>query len=249
KARDDNQNSFLDLLGDDDDTFNQRKVEYPNEPDWDKLQSLKSEKETTGFYLTGHPLDDFRLEMDNFCSTTLDKVGEEIWQNRDLSVAGIVTKFQERYAKNGNPFCIFTVEDYGGSLEIALFGDDYVKHGPYIKQDHFLFIRGRMQPSWRNQGQFEFKATQVQLLPEVREKLCKQLSIELNMKLVSRELVNELNNIVAANPGRCDLLVTLKDVDSTVDVTLFSRKVKVAVTNELLGSLEGLVGKKSFRLN
>ncbi len=216
---------------------------------WSRMEQLNFERDVVGIYISGHPLDDFRLEMDNFCSTTLDKVGEEIWQNRDLSIAGIVTKFQERYAKNGNPFCIFTVEDYGGSLEIALFGDDYVKHGPYIKQDHFLFIRGRMQPSWRNQGQFEFKATQIQLLPEVREKLCKQLSIELNMKLVSRELVNELNNIVAANPGRCDLLVTLKDVDSTVDVTLFSRKVKVAVTNELLGSLEGLVGKKSFRLN
>ena len=216
---------------------------------WSRMEELNFERDVVGIYISGHPLDDFRIELDNFCSTTLDQVHDERWQNRELCLAGIVTKTQERYAKNGNPFCIFTVEDYGGVLEIALFGDDYVKHGSYIKQDHFLFIRGKMQSSWRNQGQFEFKPTQIQLLPEVREKLCKQISIELNLRLVSRELINKLNTLVNTNPGPCNLLVTLKDVETTVDVTLLSRKVKVSVTNEMLSELEDLVGKERFRLN
>lgn len=217
---------------------------------WGQMDKLRFERDVVGVYISGHPLDEFRIEMDNFCTTTLDRLmEEERFQNKEVTVAGIVTKTQERFAKNGNPFCIFSIEDYNGGIELALFGDDYVKMGPYIAPDRFLFIKGRVEPSWRNQGTFEFRPKQVQLLAEVREKLCKQLSIELDLKSVDGHLVAELNRLVSQHPGTCNLFVTLKDPESPVELTLQSRIAKVSVQNAFLDELKALVGEGSFRLN
>ncbi|WP_420154110.1 DNA polymerase III subunit alpha [Siphonobacter sp.] len=225
----------------------------PSAEPWARMIELNQERDVIGVYISGHPLDEFRIELDNFCDITLDRFRdseeEKNWYNRDVRIAGIVTKYQERYAKNGNPFCLFTIEDYAGSMELALFGDDYVKMGQYVAQDRFLYIRGKLQPSWRNQGQYEFKATQIQLLPEVREKMCKQLSLEINLQEVSGELVASLSELFKQNPGTCNLFVKLKDSESPVEVVLQSRFNKINVSNDLIKGLEQLVGKNSFRLN
>src|SRR5690606_8577297 len=88
----------------------------PNSEPWSDLEKLKKEKDIVGFYISGHPLDLFKLEIDNFCTCSLDKVMD--YKDREVQIGGIITNIKNGQAKNGNNYIIFTLEDYNGSLEI-----------------------------------------------------------------------------------------------------------------------------------
>jgi DNA polymerase III subunit alpha len=240
---------------------------------WGDIERLRNEKDVVGFYISGHPLDMFRLELDNFCTCTLDRVmatseliepnddeeaeaapvnveigGKPLLFGKDVTVGGIVSSFQIRTTKNGNSFCIFKMEDYAGSMEMALFGEDFVKFSAYIQTGHFLFIKGKIQNRWKSEDQFEFKITSMQLLSEVREKLTKEIRLQLDLDLLDGVLVSKLNEAVQAFPGNCALTVSVLDNLTRTEVKLQSRTHRVAPTNEFFKLIESMGGVK-FSVN
>ena len=212
------------------------------------MEKLKYEKEVVGVYISGHPLDEYRLDLNSFCTTTLDNILNENYRQKEVTVAGIVTKIVHRTAKNGNPFCMFTIEDYNGNLEMALFGEDFVKFSNFIDQDRFLFIKGIVQPRWGNQAELELKPKQITLLSEVREKMTNQISVKINLSAVNESLISKLNQVITKYPGKCGLMVHVFDPIEKVEVGMVSRKARVSPSNELLDELE-MLGGLSYRLN
>jgi len=219
----------------------------PNVPTWSEIDKLKFEKDVVGFYITGHPLDEFRLELESFCTCTLDKVYDDANKGREITVGGIVTSSQLRQARNGNPFIIFKLEDYNGSVEMSLFGEDYVRLGNYIEVGHFLHVKGKVQNRW-NSDQYEFRPVSMQLLTEVRQKYSKELCVKLDLKYLNHEFVAKLSTIVRTYPGHCNLVLNVADAEDRVEVSLLSRPYKVSPVNELLRALGDLEGV-SCRLN
>ena len=222
---------------------------------WTDLEKLRHEKEVVGFYISGHPLDTFRVDLDNFCNCTLDKVMEipegersPLTFGKEINVAGIVTSAQERISRNGNPFLIFKVEDYNGSMEMLLGGDEYVRLGNYIQPGRFLYITGKVQNRWKQEDQFEFKPINIQLLPEIREKRCKELKVQVPLDQINGEMIATLSETIQKYPGNCALNMTVVDPESRLEVQMLSRAYRVAVTNELLHAFQSWPGVR-FSLN
>ncbi len=250
------------------------KPKAPNVEPWGDIERLRYEKDVVGFYISGHPLDMYRLELDNFCTCTLDRVmatseitesndndtaadtgpvnveigGKPLLFGKDVTVGGIVSSFQIRTTKTGNPFCIFKLEDYAGSMEMALFGEDFVKFSAYIQTGHFLFVKGKIQTRWKSDDQYEFKITSMQLLSEVREKLTKEIRLQLDLELLDGDLVSKLNQAVQDYPGSCALTVSVFDHLSRTEVKLQSRTHRVAPSNEFFKLIESMGGVK-FSVN
>ena len=211
----------------------------PTVPEWNQIEKLKFEKDVVGFYITGHPLDEFRLELDGFCNCTLDKIYET--RQPEIRVAGIVSAMQTKIAKNGNPFCIFKFEDYHTSIELALFGDDYVRLGQYIEVGRFLHITGKTQNRW-NSDNLEFKPATIRLLTEMREKYCKELRVSLTLDVLNAQLVARINELVGAHPGTCTLSLNVVDPAERIEVSLQSRTMKVFPANSFLRALQAMEG-------
>jgi DNA polymerase III subunit alpha len=220
----------------------------PMAEEWGQMEKLKFEKDVVGIYISGHPLDEYSLEINNFCYKIDGLISEQNRGKEGLAIAGIVTKVTERFAKNGNPFSIFTVEDFSGAVEIALFGKDYINFNNFVAVDRFLFIRGAIQSKWGSQTDFEFKPTQMQLLSEVRDTMAKNLNVRLSLSAVNEVFIRKLNTIFDAHPGKCSLLMSIYDPEEKVEVTMTSRKIRIAPTNELLKELEAMEGV-NYRLN
>jgi DNA polymerase III subunit alpha len=212
----------------------------PEVPEWPQMEKLKYEKEVVGIYISGHPLDDFKLEMDTFCTSTLDTVME--YKNKDVSVAGIVTKSVERYSKNGKPFVIFTIEDYSGALEIALFGEDYIKFNQYIDLDRFLYLKGQIKTKWGQPDNWEIKIGSMQLLAEIRAKLTKEVKVQFDLQKIDKQLVSNIQDVIAANPGDIGVSVSILDYEDRIDLTMISRKSRVNPSNQLLAELADIDG-------
>ncbi|MGN6646442.1 MAG: DNA polymerase III subunit alpha [Cytophaga sp.] len=209
--------------------------------EWGNIEKLKKEKEIVGFYISGHPLDQFKLEIDNFCNCPLENVMSSP-QGKDLTVAGIVTKVNVRQSKNGKPFVLFTIEDYTGSLDLALFGEDYLKHAHFINIGEFLFMKGSLKPKWGREGELDFKITVTQLLADVRAKLCKSVNISVNLDQINAVTVVEIDRIVSEHKGSCLLYLTLTKNTNEHTVKTFSRSYRVDPNNVFLEELTKLDG-------
>ncbi|GAB3775304.1 DNA polymerase III subunit alpha [Spirosoma horti] len=211
----------------------------PTVTEWNQIEKLKFEKDVVGFYITGHPLDEFKLEMDGFCNATLANLFET--KQAEIKVGCIVSAVQMRVTKSGNPFCIFKVEDYNSSLEMALFGDDYVRLVQYIEVGRFLHITGKTQNKWGSE-QLEFKPTSIRLLNDMREKFCKELRVSLTIDALNAQLVAKINELVNAHPGTCTLSLNVIDHNERIEVSLQSRTLKVSPANTFLRALEAIDG-------
>jgi DNA polymerase-3 subunit alpha len=223
-------------------------VAKPKVPDcepWSDIDKLRKEKEIVGFYISGHPLDQYRYELDNLCSGSTEKLTPDKLREmngRDLSLAGIVSNVNVRQTQTGKSFVLFKLEDYYGSADMALFGEDYLKHAHFINPGEFLYMKGKVQTRWKREDDFEFKILNIQLLPDVRSKVCKTVSLSIDLSMADEDLVDKLEALVAEHEGTCHLDVTLYDGHEQVALKMFSRKFQVTPSNELMSGLDTLKG-------
>ncbi|MBP6387189.1 MAG: DNA polymerase III subunit alpha [Pseudarcicella sp.] len=206
--------------------------------EWGQLEKLKYEKDVVGIYISGHPLDEYRLELESFCTSTLDKINDPVFRGKDFAVGGIVTKVVERYSKNGNAFMIFSLEDYNGNSEFALFGEDFVNLSKYIRQDSFLYIKGQVKNKWGRPDEWECKPTAIKLLSEIRDQFSKELKVSIDLNIIQPDFNQTLADLVKKYPGNCNLSVLVYDAKEKVEVTMLSRKMKISPNNQLLYSLQ-----------
>lgn len=201
------------------------------------IEKLTMEKEYTGIYLSGHPLDDFKLEVEHLTNCKVTEVEDR--KNRDLAIAGIVTKVAHRVTKTNRPFGLFTIEDYDGSLELALFNEDYLRNKHFLEEGQMLFIKGAYKQRFKDSAQYEFKVNTIELLAEVRNRYNFDLTLKLAIDDVSAEVIGTIEKICKENPGGSELKLKLLDMQERVSLPLFSRTYKVDVNNQLIDQLYG----------
>ena len=210
---------------------------------WSALEKLHHEKEVIGFYLSGHPLDDHRLEIRHLCNTTLPQLQDlKPLAGRELCFAGIITKAEHRIAKSGKPFGSFSLEDHSGTHDFMLFSEDYLKYKLYLVQGTTLLVKGRaMERTWgRDEGQLEFKISSMDLLSDVREKHFTKLNVRIEAERVSEDLTRELAALFKEHPGKCKVNVSLFSAAENVTVDVPAKGVAVAVSEGLMLRLEGM---------
>ncbi|WP_308659657.1 DNA polymerase III subunit alpha [uncultured Alistipes sp.] len=216
-------------------------IQHPVLPacaDWSQLETLNKEREVIGLYLSAHPLDDYAIIMRNMCKTQLSELQNlEVLKGQEIAVAGMVVGVQNLLTKNGKPWGKFTLEDYNGTHEFALFGKDYENFRKYLFSDYFLFIRGKVQPRPYNDKELEFKIVSMMQLSELSESI-KEMHIQLPVEEVTRTLIDELTARVRESKGQTVLRLNLYDRESQVSLSLFSKSYRVGITSELVSYLD-----------
>jgi DNA polymerase-3 subunit alpha len=190
--------------------------------------------------------------MDNFCIHTIgDSKKIEEYKNKDLVFGGVVTAVHNGITKTGNPWGKITIEDYNESSEIAFFGEDYVKFKQYMVNGLFLYIRGKVSERYRNSGNFEFKVSTIQLLSELRDKLAKSITIQIPLRSLNDEFINQFNTIITENAKiesrNCVLRFKVIDNEENITVDLPSKRIKVNPNNEFISMLKD--NMLDFKLN
>ena len=218
---------------------------------WSALEQLHYEKDVIGFYLSGHPLDDHRLEIKHLCNTTLPELKElDKLAGREAAFAGIVTKAEHRIAKSGKPFGSFSLEDHAGTHDFMLFSEDYMKFKLYLQTGALLYVKGRASArTWgRDEGQMEFKIINIDLLSDVREKYFTKLNLKLEAERVNDLLARELGALLKRSPGKCRVNFQIVSHQENLAIEAPSKGLSVAVSEELIRALEGL-GDVAYTLN
>jgi DNA polymerase-3 subunit alpha len=214
-----------------------QKPAIPQVEEWAKLILLEKEKNLIGIYLTAHPLDDYALEINNFCSkdVALKDINNDIekYKGKDFTFGGMVTAAREGTSKNGNPYATLTLSDYTDSKELFFFGKDYVNYHQYCKPGLFLMIKGTVKTRF-NSDYYEYKVSGIELLSEVRETYVKSITVNLPLSKLNEHVVKAIENLVAENKGKALLKFNVYDPENNMFIEMFSRTAKVNPSGKFL---------------
>ncbi len=229
--------------------------------EWNMTEMLKKEKELVGMYLSAHPLDIHKFEITHFANHTLIDIpkllesapSSEAVQKKTIRVAGTVTAVQQATSKtSGKPYMRFTIEDYSGTHQFALFGKDYENFNKYIAHNHALLLTCKFDKRYRGKDdarpdEWELKIQTIHYLAHVRDELIRNIHITLSVEDITEPFIGRLVNIASQNKGKVDLQIKLVAPTHDMFIELFSRTFRVALTPEMLTFLE--VEGLNYRIN
>ena len=211
------------------------KPEIPTCERWSTLERLNKEKELVGIYLSAHPLDEYRIILQYVCNTGVVELNDrETLQGREILMGGIVTGFREGTTKTGKPYGILKLEDFTGSGEIALFGQDYIDYGRYGKSGMYLLITARVEPGRWDPKKLDFKIGSIRLLQDEKEKLIEKISITVPIHGLEEQTISELSALIKKHPGNSLLYFKVVDGEHNITLNLFAPKTKIQVTRDLV---------------
>lgn len=218
-------------------------------PDWPKLEKLNREKEVIGIYLSSHPLDDFKLEIETFATATLaDLQNLREYLDRDVTVAGMVIDTKNAISKNGKPYGSFTIQDYTDSFRIMMFDKDYIENSKFFTMGYYLLIRGRVQKRPYRDDELEFRVKTINLLSSVKDDLIKSVTLKIDPENISPEMITELKELVLENKGETELKFLFIDPEDKISLPMFSRTFRIRLNNELISYLDDHPGIE-FKVN
>jgi len=210
--------------------------DLPNVPEWPKVILLEKEKSLIGIYLSSHPLDEYRLELENFASReySMKDLNNNLdaLKGKEITFAGMVTEAREAVGKTGKPYCSMVLTDYNDSCTIYFFGKDYVDFSKYCRPNLFLLVKGQVQESFRP-GQLEFKVRHIEMLDEVRKNYIKSVTVQMAVPAVTSELIQEIETVSKRNKGSAMLKFDIWDPETKTVVNLFSRNTRIEMSKEI----------------
>lgn len=202
-----NENSSqVSLFGESSDVQIPEPVVPPSE-EWSTMEKLAREKEVVGIYISGHPLDDFRFEMNYFCNTRLEALRNlEPLVNKQVCFAGIVTNVQYRTAKNGKDWGIFTLEGYDESYEFKMFDEEFLKFRHFLANNQFLWFKINVREGWVNRetgkkSEPRIQFLEVRMLQDILSSMAKKITLNLNIHDIKSELITQLSHLFQLNKG------------------------------------------------
>jgi DNA polymerase-3 subunit alpha len=212
----------------------------PIEP-FTEIEKLHFEKEVVGVYISGHPLDNFRFEMDTFCNLPIAELNTlDGKEGKDVKVGGIVSSVEHKFTKTGKPFGKMVMEDYSGKYEFLMWSEDYMKFKSFLMPGIFLFVEGNvLRKTWGDMA-LEFKIRNIDLLNDLGTKRTKGIQIKMPAKSINKELINQIELICEEFSGSTPLYVALKDTEENITLELLSRKMRVKPVNELVKKMKKL---------
>jgi DNA polymerase III subunit alpha len=215
----------------------------PNCEPWNLTELLEHEKEVTGMYMSGHPLDHHRFELKHYDILPLgefneykDSISMQPNPGKLIRIAGLVVGAQHRIAKNGNKYGSFIIEDYTGNTEFPLFRDDYVKMGDYFKPGNSVCVVGNFGLGF-DRTEYRFRVQNVYLIESLKQLMTKQLHVTLHPKDINEDLIAFFQKNVKKNPGGARLRLSMREEKQDLRVSLFTLEKGFTMNDEMAGYL------------
>ncbi len=213
-------------------TMPKPKLEYV-EP-FTEIEKLNLEKEVVGIYISGHPLDNFKFEMQSFCKTTCSELADlDGIIGREIKLGGIVSGVEHRTTKTGKPFGKFTLEDYSGNYTFTLFGEDYLKFRTFMNIGWFIFVEGTVVKNTWGQQNVEVKIRNIDLLNELGVKRSKGVQLRINSIDLTQEMIEIIEDVCQSYAGNTPLYLKIQDDKENISLELLSRKFRVNPVNDM----------------
>ena len=223
-----------------------KEPELPQIEPWSLMEKLQREKELVGIYISGHPLNNFKFEIDHFTTHTLQDLEEQNLklEGADIRLAGLINTVREAVSKNGKPYCIFTLEDFSGTREFAMFGERYTENKSWIELNAQIFIVAKGEKSYRDPDKLDLNIRQMTFLEDTVANQLKKVTIDMSVNDINEAMMTKLFDLVDER-GKVGLCFKIKSGDKAIKAS--SARYKIQMDEITKGKLEDL--GLNFRFN
>jgi DNA polymerase-3 subunit alpha len=207
---------------------------------WSDVERLNKERDLVGIYLSAHPLDEFKIILDHLCNTKCVELADtqQLSDREDVILGGIVTAVRQKFTKTGKPCGFITIEDFYGSGEIALFGEDWGRWSGMFSEGSSVYVTAKMRSRFANSNQKELKVQNVEYLQTVKEKAIDSITISMVSEELNEQTIADLSEIISENPGTTKLFFQLRNAQGNYRVLLRSKDYTVDVKHTLIDYIE-----------
>jgi DNA polymerase III subunit alpha len=228
------ESSQISLFGDSMTSY----IDRPKPPvteEWSQIEKLEKEKEVTGIYISGHPLDDFSLEFKHFINCPLEKA-EQV-HDKLLKLGGIVTDVYIGTNQRGTNYGKFTMQDFTGSLQINLFNEQFEKWKHLLVKGQVLYIEGVNRTN-RETARTYFNVQDIRLMDTIGKNLTKCITLKIPLTEINEVLVENITHLCESRKGPHLLKMKVIDADDHIGVDLVSTGYKVSVDHLFIRELD-----------
>ena len=215
----------------------------PNCEPWTLTELLEHEKDVTGMFMSGHPLDHFKFEITHYGITQLgeyneikDALGLQANPGKTYRLAGLVVDAQHRVSKTGKQFGSLIIEDYTGKTEFMLWSEDYARYSNYLEKGKNLFITGAFRLRF-NKTEYEFKIERMMLLESIKPILTKQLIMDVEARFINEEMVLFMEKNIKKYPGKSLLKFNVLEPRSRSKVSMYTMGTGFEMNDEMAAFL------------
>ena len=207
---------------------------------WSDIERLNKERDLVGIYLSAHPLDEYRIVLENLCNAKCVDLGDltTLQDRESVTMAGIVTAIRTRFDKRGNPCGFVTIEDFEGSGELAMFGEDWGRMNGMFTEGASIYVTGKVRQRFQGSTALEFRVSNVEYLQTVKEKNIDRITISLNADLLDEQIVTDLNELICESPGKAKVFFQLRDATGKHHVLLRAKEKTIDVRHTLIDFIE-----------
>ena len=213
-----------------------------NEDRWSDIERLNKERELVGIYLSAHPLDEYKIILDNLCNTKCVELADiaKLADREDVILGGIVTATKTGFTKTGKPYGVVTIEDFEGSGEIFMMGEEWGQRAGMFSIGASVYITGKVKSrfQYNDNGPKDLKIGGVEFLQTIKERAIDRITIQMMTDKIDDAMVNDLTEIINENPGKTKLFFQLRDSSSSHHVLLRSKREGIDVKNQLIDYIE-----------
>jgi DNA polymerase-3 subunit alpha len=209
-------------------------------PAWQLIEQLDFEKEVTGMYMSGHPLDNFKFELNHYNITPIaeylevkNSLANATPTSKQFRLAGLVIDAQHRLTKTGKNYGVLFIEDFTGKTDFFMFQEDYVKYLNYYEKGMIIMIEGAFREKRFRQGEYEFSITKLHLLETVKSTLTKQLVIDVAPEFIDEDFVNFIDENIKSHPGKSSVKFNIYDSTKNHRVSMYTIENGFTMNDEL----------------
>jgi DNA polymerase-3 subunit alpha len=229
--------------------FGQGQVDPPEVPgeimamrEWDEQLFLSYEKDALGFYITGHPLEQFGKNLKRLTSHFIGEVDENNNFKGEIRVAGIIASIKPLKTKKGERMATFILEDLTGRIEVVVFPDFFLKFYEHIREDIMVLVKGKFLGEGEGR---RVHLSQITPLIEAFEKQARRVILKLFLPGLEDSIFEELKTLMDKHSGKCPVLFDLQTPDSYRMVVQSIEAQSVKPSEEFTKSVEALLGEDS----
>jgi DNA polymerase-3 subunit alpha len=209
----------------------------PVVPEWNQIEKLEREKDVTGIYISGHPLDDYHLEFKHFITCPLEKA--EHTQGKLLKMGGIVTEVIFSTSQKGTGYARFTIQDFTGSLQINLYNEKFESYKHLLTKGQVLYIEGIYEKGY-NQDRLFFNIKEIRMLDTIGKNMTRSVTIKIPLQIIDEKLVHEIEHICLEKAGPHTLKLKVVNEAEDQGVDLVATALKVTADYQFINELETL---------
>ncbi len=215
-------------------------IDLPQRPEWDSREKLRREKEALGFYITGHPLDRFRAEVDRYATCAIQDLSA-LNDRASVKVAGVVENLKIKRTKRGDKMAVLTLEDRTGSTSVVVFPDVFTQHGSLLAGEAPVMVSGTAEV---NENAAKVLAQEIVSLENVQRQSVRTVQLDLEGARVTQEMLEDLSDILQRYPGECSVEFRVHTENGKEFFISAGKHYRVFPCDEMIEEIETKTGQQ-----